>query len=78
MEWEELDGHIDIAKHWYEDSEWLVYADEKLGGGEHCPYEETCPDLRTAKKRARKIYNSEHPENPSVILGYVEITEIEA
>lgn len=78
MEWEQLDGHIDIAKHGYDDSEWLVYADEKLGGGEHHPYEERQPTLEKAKQRARELSGSAHPDHPSVSFGYVEITEVRA
>lgn len=76
MEWEEYQG-IDIAKKDLDDSEWLVYADERLGGGEHTPYEERVETLEEAKELGADLKNSAHPEDASVTLGYVEITEVE-
>lgn len=76
VKWEEYHG-IDIAKHDFKNSEWLVYADKKLGGGEHTPYKERVDTLDEAKERGLELKESEHPEDPSVTLSYVEITEVE-
>jgi hypothetical protein len=76
VEWEDYHG-IDIAKHGFDNSEWLVYADKKLGGGEHDPYQERVDTLEEAKEMGLDLKNSAHPEDASVTLGYVEITEVE-
>ena len=79
MEWDEIivDGNcIDIGIKHIEDSQWLVYADEKLEGGEYHPYRKREESLDEAKELAKDLVDSPHPDDQSVTLGYVEITEV--
>jgi hypothetical protein len=76
VEFEDYNG-IDIAIQDFDvPSEWVVYADEKLVGGEHTPYKERVETLDEAKERAMEIKGEPHPEKDSKPLDYVEISEV--
>jgi hypothetical protein len=79
MEWDSIcGGRVDIAIHKYDcESEWLVYADEQLTGGEQNPYKIRKSTIEQAKDTARALLDGPHPElEQDITLEYVEITEV--
>lgn len=79
VEWQEMTvGNItiDIAVQNYDNSEWLVFADQKLDGGDHQPYSTRVSNLSEAREEARKLANSPHPNNSDITLEYIEISEV--